>query len=150
MELARMLESDIDEVVIIERQVYSHPWTPGNFSDALASAYPGWVLRHEGELLAYCVTMCVVDELHLLNLSVARAWQGQGLARQLLAHIEQQALQAMCTSILLEVRVSNERARELYSRWGYQQIGMRRAYYPAAQGREDAVVMRKCLLPSEG
>ena len=144
--LANMSLADLDEVVGIERQVYSHPWTPGNFADALNAGYPGWTLREQGCLLAYCLVMNAPDEVHLLNLSVATSWQGRGLAQRLLAEVERHAAAQGCQAVLLEVRVSNDRARRLYQWLGYEKIGLRRGYYPSVLGREDAVVMRKAIV----
>lgn len=146
VQLHDLTPADLDELMPIERQVYSHPWTPGNFADALAAGYPGWVLRHQQALVAYCLVMEVPDEIHVLNVSVARAWQGRGLARRLLAHVEHHAKARGCSSVLLEVRVSNQRARQLYASLAYHPIGLRRGYYPSVLGREDAVVMRKLVV----
>jgi [ribosomal protein S18]-alanine N-acetyltransferase len=89
-----------------------------------------------------------VDELHLLNLTVAPAHQGQGHARALLAHLAEAARARKAVQIWLEVRESNERARRLYERWGFESIGQRKGYYPAPHGqREHAVVMRWLLDP---
>lgn len=144
-----MSPDDLDEVIRIEHQVYSHPWTLGNFRDALAAGYSAWVLRQQGELLAYCLVMEVPDELHILNLSVAAAHQGKGLARELLRHLDDDAQRRRCGSLLLEVRVSNTRARTLYENAGFRTIGLRRGYYPAVRGREDAIVMRKPVPPGQ-
>ncbi|MGE4338740.1 MAG: ribosomal protein S18-alanine N-acetyltransferase [Pigmentiphaga sp.] len=144
-----MLPDDLDDVIRIEREVYSHPWTLGNFRDALAAGYAAWILRQQDELLAYCLVMEVPDELHILNLSVAAAHQGKGLARELLQHIDHDAQRRRCGSLLLEVRVSNARARSLYENAGFRAIGLRRGYYPSVRGREDAIVMRKPVLPAQ-
>jgi len=144
-----MLPDDLDDVIRIEREVYSHPWTLGNFRDALEAGYSAWVLRQQGELVAYCLVMEVPDELHILNLSVAAAHQGRGLAREMLRHIEFDAQRRRCGSLLLEVRVSNARARSLYENAGFRTIGLRRGYYPSVRGREDAIVMRKSVLPDQ-
>ena len=140
-----MLQEDLDDVEALERQIYSFPWSRGNFADSLRSGYDAWVVRDEGRLVGYCVSMVVMDEAHLLNISVAPWAQGLGLGRRLLAWAEERAIEARAYSVLLEVRPSNEIAKGLYERSGYERIGLRRGYYPAAHGREDAVVMRKVL-----
>jgi ribosomal-protein-alanine N-acetyltransferase len=133
---------DLDEVLAIELQAYSHPWTRGNFVDSLAAGYVAFVLREPGgQLLGYFLAMQVLDEMHLLNITVAPARQGQGLARQMLDALCLLARARGCDQIWLEVRHSNERARQLYARYGFVQTGLRRDYYPAETGRENALLM---------
>lgn len=142
-----MQDSDIDEVVALEENVYPYPWTRGNFADSLASGYHAWVLRNQSmQLMGYFLVMQMVDEAHLLNVAVAPEWQGQGLGRFLLNQSVACARGLGMESMLLEVRPSNERALELYQRYGFEQIGRRKGYYPAGgQQREDAIVMRYIL-----
>lgn len=145
-----MTRADLADVSVIEQAVYSHPWTSGNFADALAAGYGAWVVRDvQGRLLGYCVTMVMPDEVHLLNISVAPRVQGTGVGRALLAWAETQALVHARDAVLLEVRVSNHLALAFYERHGYVRIGMRRGYYPAVRGREDALVMRKPLIGAQ-
>lgn len=133
---------DLDEVMAIESQAYSHPWTRGNFIDSLAAGYVGFVLRDEqGRLRAYFLAMQVIDEMHLLNITVAPERQGQGLARRMLDALGLLARARGCHQVWLEVRESNARARRLYERYGFIQSGLRRGYYPADGGREDAILM---------
>lgn len=136
---------DLPAVAAVEAQVYSFPWTVGNFSDSLESGYGCVVLEQGAQLLGYAVVMNAVDDLHLLNITVAPDYQRQGLSRVLLGWVEEVARRDRCTGVLLEVRPSNQRARMIYERLGFSAIGMRRGYYPAAVGREDAIVMRKTL-----
>jgi ribosomal-protein-alanine N-acetyltransferase len=142
-----MTLADLDDVLAIERAVYEFPWTRGNFIDSLAAGYAAQVLRAaDRTLCAYCVSMTGVQEVHLLNLSVAPASQHQGLARGLLDAlvVDSRAADALC--LWLEVRESNLRAREVYRRYGFEEVGWRRGYYPAAAGaREDACVMRLAI-----
>ncbi|MFM9435448.1 [ribosomal protein S18]-alanine N-acetyltransferase [Janthinobacterium sp. CG_23.3] len=139
-----MSERDIDEVLGLEECVYPHPWSRGNFVDSLASGYQAWVLRDQhGYLLGYFLLMAIVDEAHLLNVAVSAEIQGQGLGRFLLNQAVACARGLGMESVLLEVRPSNTRALEIYRRYGFSQIGRRKAYYPGAnQQREDAIVMR--------
>lgn len=141
---APMVMDDVDEVFALEASVYPHPWSRGNFVDSLASGYSGWVLRDEaGALVGYYLLMKVVDEGHLLNVAVAAPHQHQGLGRYLLDKVCDCARGLGLDSILLEVRPSNLRALNVYERYGYTEIGRRKAYYPAHNGqREDAIVMR--------
>lgn len=139
---------DLDRVMAIEVSAYPFPWSRGHFTDSLAAGYVADLRVSGRELLGYSVAMPGVDELHLLNLTVAPARQGQGHARALLAHLAETARAKRALQIWLEVRESNERARRLYERWGFESIGLRKGYYPAPNGqREHAVVMRWLLDP---
>ena len=142
-----MTVADLDAVTAIECQAYEFPWTRGNFIDSLAAGYRAEVLRgSDGGLCAYCVAMSGIDEMHLLNLTVAPDWQHRGLARGLLDALVADSRAAGAAWLWLEVRESNQRARDVYRRYGFGQAGWRRAYYPAAAGRrEDACVMRLAL-----
>jgi ribosomal-protein-alanine N-acetyltransferase len=143
---APMSLADLDEVVQVESEIYPFPWTHGNFADALAARYSAWVLRGaERRLQAYAIVMPVLDEAHLLNLSVARGHQGAGLGFRTLRWVSEVARDYGARSLLLEVRPSNAPALRLYDRYGFQRIGLRRDYYPAHAGREDAIVMRIAL-----
>ncbi len=146
VEMLPMSQTDIDEILAIEKSIYPFPWTRGNFADSIVSGYGVWGYRLAGELVGYFVLMLAVDEGHLLNLGVAEKRQGMGFGARLLDHALLAAQQAGATSLLLEVRPSNDRALALYRHYGFQQIGVRRDYYPLAKGREDALVMC-CALP---
>lgn len=139
---------DIDAVQAIEASAYGFPWTRGNFIDSLAAGYLAEVLLDEGCVVAYFVAMAGVDELHLLNITVAPPLQGQGLGSLLLDAVQDHGRSRGLAKLLLEVRQSNRRALALYQRRGFAEVGLRRAYYPALQGREDALVM--CLALGEG
>jgi ribosomal-protein-alanine N-acetyltransferase len=142
--LRAMGVGDLDAVVAIERRAYAFPWTRGNFVDSLAAGYLAELLQGpDGDVVGYYLAMPAVDELHLLNLTVAPAWQRRGLARRLLDVLEQRCRERGLRAIWLEVRASNARARAVYARRGYVEAGQRRGYYPAGPaGREDAVLMR--------
>jgi [ribosomal protein S18]-alanine N-acetyltransferase len=131
-------------VMAIEQAVYPFPWTHGNFVDSLAAGHAAHVLRTAaGTLAGYSVAMAGVQELHLLNLTVAAPWQGLGHARALLDALVAQGRRDGHEALWLEVRPSNARAREVYRRYGFEDVGLRRNYYPAGGGkREDACVMR--------
>ncbi|MEO8156043.1 MAG: ribosomal protein S18-alanine N-acetyltransferase [Rhizobacter sp.] len=141
----------LDTIVAIENEAYAFPWTRGNFIDSLAAGYPSQVLYGAmGELLGYFVAMEGVDELHLLNITVAPAVQRHGHARFMLDELCALGHTQRAEKIWLEVRESNLRARSVYERYGFAHIGLRRGYYPAARsthasGREDAVVMSLSL-----
>jgi ribosomal-protein-alanine N-acetyltransferase len=141
-----MTSADLDEIVRVEAQIYPYPWTLGNFSDSLRSGYSSWVLRDAGHVLqAYGIVMLALDEAHLLNLSVARECQRRGLGWRTLDWLADVARGYGARTMLLEVRPSNPAAIRLYDRYGFQRIGARRGYYPALDGREDAIVMRVTL-----
>jgi len=137
----RMSEPDLDAVMAIESAVYTHPWTRGNFVDSLAAGYPCWVMQCAGAIGGYCVIAIAAQEAHLLNLSIAGGWQRQGLGSMLLQFAIDRAREAGGRRVFLEVRVSNLAARALYARAGFREIGVRRHYYPALDGREDALVL---------
>ncbi|MBL8323412.1 MAG: ribosomal protein S18-alanine N-acetyltransferase [Rubrivivax sp.] len=140
-----MAVADLDAVMALEVGAYSHPWSRGNFVDSLAAGHLAQTWWCSGALVSYFVAMPGVDELHLLNLTVAPAWQGRGQGAALLSEVLRQARSRQLPAVWLEVRASNERARSLYARRGFEQVGLRRGYYPAHGGREDAVVMRLAL-----
>ncbi|MFZ6748110.1 ribosomal protein S18-alanine N-acetyltransferase [Undibacterium sp. Ren11W] len=136
--------ADVDRVLEIEEQVYSHPWTRGNFHDSLYSAHQMLGLQDaSNNLIGYYVLMPVVDEMHLLNFAIATQHQGLGYARILLDHLCASAREQRFLSILLEVRLSNLRALSVYTEYGFSEIGRRKSYYPVVGNlREDAIVMR--------
>ena len=144
---SKMNVTDIEDVIAVEQNAYPFPWTRGNFLDSLDSGYEAWVLRDEdGLLLGYFLMMYVVEEVHLLNITVRPDRQGQGLGRKLLDQLIALARDAGMHAVLLEVRPSNNHALMVYHHLGFAQIGQRKNYYPAAgAGREDAIVMRKML-----
>jgi len=151
--LRPMVVGDVDDVHALECSVFPHPWSRANFVDSLASGYDAWVLREgegegagDGALAGYFLLMYALDEAHLLDVAVAAARHGSGLGRYLLDRIAARARAQHMESILLEVRPSNVRALQVYERYGYTEIGRRKGYYPAHEGRrEDAIVMRYML-----
>ncbi|WP_300317988.1 ribosomal protein S18-alanine N-acetyltransferase [Accumulibacter sp.] len=145
VEMMPMGHGDVDEMLAVERAVYPFPWTRGNFLDSIASGYSSWGCRVAGELVGYYVLMLALDEAHLLNLSVTEKRQGMGFGAGLLRHAMRSARRGGAMMMLLEVRPSNDKARALYRHFGFQQIGVRRAYYAADAGREDALVLQHPL-----
>lgn len=143
---------DIDAIMQIEPTIYSHPWTRGNFSDSLNSGYSAWVLhetcalQENSEMIGYALMMRVMDEAHLLNLSIAKTQQKRGLGRYLLEFMLKTAKNHQASNMFLEVRPSNISAIALYEKLGFCEIAVRRGYYPADPktseiGREDAILM---------
>lgn len=143
IELLPMGLHDLAAVAAIEQEIHPFPWSQGNFADSLKAGYSCWICMQGVELVGYSVTMMVLDEAHLLNISVAKAHQGVGLGARLLRHAMLNAEAAGALSLLLEVRPSNEKALILYRHFGFSQIGVRKGYYPATTGREDALVFRR-------
>jgi ribosomal-protein-alanine N-acetyltransferase len=144
-EFRPMRMNDLEAIMVIEPQIYPYPWTSGNFSDSLNSGYSACVLLHNEEIIGYSLMMMVLDEAHLLNLSIAKNYQKQGLGRYLLEHMVDIAKNNQMVNMFLEVRQSNISAIALYENMGFNEMGIRRGYYPAINGREDAVLMGLAL-----
>ena len=140
-----MQESDLDAIMAIEPTIYSHPWSRGNFADSLRSGYSCWVVELDGELIGYGALMVVLDEGHLLNISIAKAWQGRGFGRGLLEHFIDVARRHRGQMMFLEVRTSNTSAIGLYESMGFNEFSVRKGYYPGHNGREDAILMGLAL-----
>ena len=135
-------EERLGEVVAIESRAYDHPWTRGNFSDSIRSGYEAQALVAGETMLGYFVAMKGVDEVHLLNITVAPEHQSQGWGRLMLDAVALWSRGQGAQWLWLEVRVTNERAQGLYERYGMRRVGERKGYYPAGPGaREDAIVM---------
>jgi len=147
--LALMREQDLAEVMAIEDAIYSHPWTRGNFADSLVAGYECRTWRVDSSknavLVGYFVLMVAAGEAHLLNLSIAPAWQRRGHGSALLREASTIARVRGARGIFLEVRPSNAGAQALYTRFGFRKIAVRRGYYPAHSGREDALVLTLAL-----
>lgn len=141
--LLPMTVAHVDAVMAIEGAAYAFPWSRGNFIDSLAAGYPAHVLQDvHGALLGYFVALAGVDEMHLLNITVAPQAHGRGHARVLLDALSTICREQGVAALWLEVRASNARARAMYARRGFVQVGTRKGYYPAPFGRrEDAIVM---------
>jgi ribosomal-protein-alanine N-acetyltransferase len=143
--LAAMRDADLQEVLAIEKDVYTHPWTRGNFADSLRSGYACRTWRADGVLVGYFVLMAAANEAHLLNLSIAAAWQRRGHGTALLGEAMRIGRDMGAHNIFLEVRPSNLPGQALYERHGFAKIAQRRNYYPAPGGREDALVYSRAL-----
>lgn len=150
--LRAMDAAHLDAVMAIEDAAYPFPWSRGNFADSLASGHVARVLLGPtGEMLGYFVAMAGVDEMHLLNITVARELQGRGHARRLLDELFGLCRARRAAMLWLEVREGNAHARAIYRHLGFDVVGVRRRYYPAAFGRrEDAVVMSLNVDPALG
>lgn len=138
----QMLAEDLPRILPIEQAAYDFPWTEGIFNDCLNSQYRGWVVIDSADrILGYAMMSIAVGEAHVLNLCIDERAKREGLARLLLNHMIDDARERQAFVVLLEVRPSNQPARQLYRRFGFDQIGRRPDYYPARQGREDALIL---------
>jgi [ribosomal protein S18]-alanine N-acetyltransferase len=145
-----LLADRLDEVLPVEQRAYAHPWSHANFVDALQSGYQAQMLMAGGLVLGYFVAMKGVDEVHLLNITVAPEFQGQGWSRVMLDALAIWARGQGAQWLWLEARIHNVRAIKVYEAHGYRRVGLRKAYYPAGHGqREDAIVMSLRLIPEE-
>ncbi|UXB36718.1 ribosomal protein S18-alanine N-acetyltransferase [Stenotrophomonas maltophilia] len=147
--LRALRESDLNAVMAIELRGYPFPWTRGIFIDCLRAGYPGLAMERDGLLVGYGVLSIAADEAHVLNICIDPLAQSRGLGRQLLRALVQLAADRGAQRVFLEVRPSNTPALALYHSEGFNEIGRRPRYYPAAQGREDAVVMAIELVDGE-
>lgn len=145
-----MREGDIDAVMDIERRGYPFPWTPGIFRDCLRVGYNAWVCLERGTIRGYALMSCGGGEAHLLNICVDPDYQGQGLGQVLLRHVLWQAGRLGADQLFLEVRPSNTRAIRLYDAMQFSEVGRRRNYYPAEQGREDALILARYVPRLDG
>lgn len=138
--LRPMCRDDLDAVCALEREAYPTPWTQGMFADCLQAGYSAWVLScASGDVSGYALLSMAAGEGHILNICIAPARQGQGHGRRLLEHLLEIARHAGTEILFLEVRVSNQRAAQLYTATGFKMIGRRPGYYPCPDGgREDA------------
>ena len=144
-ELERMREEDLPEVMAIEQAIYTHPWTHANFADSLRAGYECRTWRINGELAGYFILMVAAGEAHLLNLSIAEPHQRRGHGAALLHEAAALARKLGAKNVFLEVRPSNQAAQGLYTRFGFRKVALRRGYYPAHRGREDALVLSLAL-----
>ena len=140
-----MTLEDVSDIMEIERQIYKQPWTEGIFSDCIRVGYHGFIYEVENVIQAYGLISIAAEEAHILNLCVAPDYQGQGLGRKMLNKLIDVAEAVHVKSVFLEVRASNDIAIKLYDDSGFNQLGVRKDYYPDELGREDALVFGKEL-----
>lgn len=135
-----MRSSDIKSILTIEEQVYNFPWTSRTFGDCLKIGYLCWVCERIDEVVAYGILSIGAGEAHVMNICVSPKFQKQGIGRRMMNRLIEVALENRCKTVLLEVRPSNTPAIELYLNMGFMEIGTRKNYYPAEEGREDAIM----------
>lgn len=146
LDLRPMHEDDLDFVMDIENQAYEYPWTRTIFNDCLHVGYCCWVIEKDDVLLAYGVMSVAVGESHILNLCVHPDHQARGLGKMLLAHLLEIAVERYANMTFLEVRPSNFSAIKMYLEHGFDEIDVRRNYYPAKMGREDALILARTVV----
>ena len=145
VEMRTMSYTDLKQVITLEEKAYPHPWTLGIFRDCLRIGYSAWVMTLDKEIIGYAIVMLSTGEAHILNICIEPDLQKKGLGRYLLRHILKKSNQTDVDMVLLEVRRSNTAAQQLYQSEGFHELGVRKAYYPAGHGREDAIILAKYL-----
>ena len=145
-ELRPMKDNDLGEILEIEFSAYTHPWSEVIFQDCLRVGYCCWVMIKNFEIIAYGVMSIGAGECHILNLCVKPDMQNNGYGGLMLDHLLGIARSHHADVAFLEVRPSNEFAIKLYQRAGFDEVGMRRNYYPAIIGREDAIILARSLV----
>lgn len=141
-----MRASDLGSVLAIERAAYPFPWSEAIFRDCLRVGYCCWVLELDGAVTGYGIMQVAAGESHVLNLCVHPAYHRQGYGRQLLLRLLELAREHRADVTLLEVRPTNEAAVALYRAMGFNEVGVRRAYYPGRKGKEDALILARSLV----
>lgn len=136
---------DLPAVTYNDRLSYSHPWSRRVFADCLQAGNDCWVVVRDKRVIGHGILQVIADESHLLNVCIIPEFQGEGFGRMLVEHMLERAVQLKANTIFLEVRPSNPIAYRLYATLGFNEIGIRRGYYPAEKGREDAIVLAKEL-----
>lgn len=140
-----MRQGDIVPVLAIEKRIYDFPWSLEVFMSCHGEQYENQVIELDGQIIGYGVAQLVSAECHLLNLGVDSGFQRNGLGRGLLRHMLETARMKGAGRAILEVRLSNGAARELYAKENFREVGLRRGYYPTVVGREDALVLARLL-----
>ena len=149
IQLRPMEDSDLETVLAIEYRGHSHPWSEGLFEDCLSVCHPSYVLQAGPRIIGFAIMSVAVGESHILNICIDRPWQQQGFGRYLLRAMLAEARLLGAETCFLEVRRSNYAAIQLYLNESFQEVGQRRDYYPADEGREDALVFAKPLVESD-
>jgi [ribosomal protein S18]-alanine N-acetyltransferase len=143
--LRKMTRADLPSVMAIEKQNYDFPWSEDIFTDCFQAGYRCWVALSQDKVVGYCLMSLAVGEAHILNVSVDPNEQGQGIGRKMMESLIAYA-RGRAETMFLEVRPSNPVAITLYENLGFNEIGVRKAYYPAKDGREDAIMLALQIL----
>ena len=145
-----MHDLDIPVIGMIEREGYQFPWSEGIFRDCLRVGYVCRVVEVDGDMAGYGIMSVGAGEAHILNVCIREEYRCRGLARKMLLYLLDRARTAGMYEAFLEVRPSNAVASRLYRSLGFEQVGVRKGYYQAVAGREDADVLRRVLNPAGG
>ena len=145
VEIRAMSDLDVPVVIVIERAGYQFPWSEGIFRDCLRVGYVCRVADVGGEMAGYGIMSVGAGEAHILNVCIRDEYRGRGFARKILVYLLDRARASGMREAFLEVRPSNTAAARLYQSMGFEQVGVRRGYYQALVGREDAAVLRRIL-----
>lgn len=140
-----MHEIDLAVVAAIEAEVYEFPWGRSLLADCMSASYSCWLVEHEAQVVGYGIVSVAAGEAHILNLGISHQWWGRGIGTRLVKRLMDIARWNEAKTVFLEVRPSNQRAVQLYLREGFIEMGLRKGYYPAHNGREDALVMTRDL-----
>lgn len=144
IQLREMIQSDIDQIMQLERRAHSHPWRVSSFEDCLKGRQRCWLAEFQNQLIGYVVVTHGGGDAELLNLAVSPEYQRKGIGQVLLSHAVD-LVKDKADMLFLEVRVSNYKAIALYSREGFFEVGNRKNYYPTTNGYEDALLMARQL-----
>ncbi|TQV82917.1 ribosomal protein S18-alanine N-acetyltransferase [Aliikangiella coralliicola] len=136
---------DLKSMLAVEQASHQHPWSENMLAESLNGEHRCWVLKHKKQVIGHLIVLPVFDQVELLDIAVCPQQQGMGLGRLLMEHLIQFVKDNHIVSIFLEVRQSNKTAMKLYQNFDFEEIGVRKNYYPCKQGREDAVVMQFTL-----
>ena len=142
----RMTLGDVERVMKVEQEVYEFPWTDKIFSDCIRVGYYCWLALQQQNIVGHAVISVTAGESHMLNLSIAREYQRRGFGKQFIEFLIQQAQAKQVQTMLLEVRPSNTAAINCYNSAGFNEIGLRKDYYPAPEGREDALLFARHIV----
>ncbi len=140
-----MVEQDLVQVLTLENESYGFPWTLGIFSDCLRVGYQCELMEIDAEICGYTIFSVAVEECHILNLCIGKEYRGNGLSRMMLTYILGRARELGAKFIYLEVRPTNLIAINLYTSVGFEEIARRHDYYPAINGREDALMLARSI-----
>ena len=142
----RMTLGDVERVMKVEQDVYEFPWTDKIFSDCIRVGYYCWLALQQQHIVGHAVISVAAGESHMLNLSIAREYQRKGFGKQFIEFLIQEAQAKQAQTMLLEVRPSNIAAINCYNSAGFNEIGLRKDYYPAPEGREDALLFARHIV----
>ena len=146
LKLREMAMADLPQLMVLENTNYDFPWTEGVFADCLrVNGYCCWGFQRADEIVGYAVLSVAAGEAHVLNITIRKQYRNQGLAKRLMGRMQTLAAEQGADMLFLEVRATNKSAISLYISLGFNEIGHRRGYYPAAQGREDALLFARAI-----